>query len=109
MGKRTRIDEYPAKGRGTGGVITIKLKPGDKVAAARVVRDTSLLTFITSAGVVMRTPAEGISTLGRSTQGVAVVNVSSKDVVAGLSCEEPDDELVSDEDGMMVMMSPDGV
>ena len=48
FGKRTDLNEYPAKGRATGGVISIKLRPKDEVAVAKVVSHQSLLTFITT-------------------------------------------------------------
>ncbi len=92
-GKRTALPEYPAKGRGTGGVITIKLRhKKDEVAAAHVVHASSLLTFITANGTVMRCQADDISQLGRLTQGVTILNLQKGDRVAALSCEEPDEE-----------------
>ncbi|MCS6889335.1 MAG: DNA gyrase subunit A [Chloroflexus sp.] len=92
IGKRTALSEYPVKGRATGGVITIKLRnESDEVAAAAVVHEHSLLTFITTSGMVMRTSASEISRLGRATQGVTVVNVASGDRVAALSVEDPDE------------------
>jgi DNA gyrase subunit A len=108
FGKRTRLDEYPTKGRATGGVITIKLRsPTDEVAAAAIVRDNSLLTFITAAGVVMRTSVEEISQLGRSTQGVTLVNLNTGDRVGALSVEEPEE---GDGDGdVPTLISPDGL
>jgi DNA gyrase subunit A len=108
FGKRTELDEYPTKGGGGGCVITIKLRSLDEVVVARVMRDTSLLTLITADGVVMRTRADEISTLGRSTQGVTVINVGSGNRVAGLSCEEPDED---DErsDRVIVNMNGDGL
>ena len=107
FGKRTLLDEYPAKGRATGGVITIKLRPGDTVAAAHVVHDTSLLTFITTGGTVMRCPADEVSQLGRLTQGVTVLNVVKGEQVAALSVEEPDDEERSQ--NILISMNGDGV
>ncbi|MCU0492928.1 MAG: DNA gyrase subunit A [Chloroflexaceae bacterium] len=95
VGKRTALSEYPVKGRATGGVITIKLRPGDTVASANVISSQALLTFITRNGIVMRTTADGISQLGRATQGVNVLNVTKGDTVAALSCEEPEDEEVT--------------
>jgi DNA gyrase subunit A len=92
FGKRTALPEYPAKGRGTGGVITIKLRPKDEIAAAHVVYDTSLLTFITTGGTVMRCQVSDISQLGRSTQGVTILNVGKGDRLAALSVEEPEDD-----------------
>ena len=92
FGKRTALPEYPTKGRGTGGVITIKLRPKDEIASAQVVYETSLLTFITTGGTVMRCQVSDISLLGRSTQGVTILNVGKNDRLAALSVEEPEDE-----------------
>ena len=108
FGKRTELDEYATKGRGGGGVITIKLRSNDEVVVARVVKDTSLLTLITADGVVMRTRAGEISTLGRLTQGVTVINVGSGNRVAGLSCEEPDEDEERSE-RVFVNMNGDGL
>jgi DNA gyrase subunit A len=105
MGKRTALGEYPAKGRATGGVITIKLRAGDEVAVAQVVWDRSVLTLISTGGTLMRTPAVGISQLGRATQGVAVMNISAGDRVASLSVEEQDDE---DERSQQILLTMDG-
>jgi DNA gyrase subunit A len=106
FGKRTSIAEYPTKGRATGGVITIKLRSAsDEVAAAAIVRDTSLLTFITSTGVVMRTSADEISQLGRLTQGVTIVNLNANDRVGALSVEEPEEG----EGDSPTIISPDGM
>jgi DNA gyrase subunit A len=107
IGKRTALTEYPTKGRGTGGVITIKLRPNDEVAVARVVRERTLLTFITASGVVMRTQADGISRLGRATQGVTILNVGKGDRVAALSCEEPEEEERSEQ--VLISLNGDGV
>jgi DNA gyrase subunit A len=109
FGKRTELDEYPTKGRGTGGVITIKLRSSkDSVAAAHVVTDQSLLTFITASGIVMRTTADGISKLGRLTQGVTVLNLTRGDKLASLSVEEPGDE-EQPSPNVLVQMDGDGL
>lgn len=110
IGKRTALEEYPTKGRATGGVITIRLRSeDDKVAAALVVTKESLLTFITTSGTVMRTEAEGISQIGRATQGVTILNLNKGDRVAGVSCEEPS-ELNGDmpSSDTEVLISPNG-
>ena len=105
FGKRTSLPEYPTKGRGTGGVITIKLRPKDEIASAQVVYETSLLTFITTGGTVMRCQVSDISLLGRSTQGVTILNVGKNDRLAALSVEEPEDE---DERSQNVLFSMNG-
>ncbi|NJN65389.1 MAG: DNA gyrase subunit A [Chloroflexaceae bacterium] len=96
FGKRTSVSEYPIKGRATGGVITVRLRQDDQVAAAHVIKNTSLITIITTSGIVNRQRAGGISRLSRATQGVTIINLSKGDRVAALSFEEPPDEEVID-------------
>jgi DNA gyrase subunit A len=92
FGKRTALQEYPVKGRAGGGVITIKLRPDDEIAAARVVDPNDALTLISRHGIVMKTAANGISRLGRLTQGVIVMSLNDGDAVAALSVEAPQEE-----------------
>jgi DNA gyrase subunit A len=87
QGKRTMLDDYPTKGRATGGVITMKLRSNDSVAVARVVQPSDTLTFITRNGIVIRLAANSISSLGRATQGVRVINLNPGDEVAAASVE----------------------
>jgi DNA gyrase subunit A len=85
-GKRTAVSEYPAKGRGTKGVLTIKLteKKGG-LAGALTVREHQDLLFISQNGMVQRTNAGGISQMGRATQGVRVMNCSNEDRVSAVA------------------------
>ncbi|HEX2468800.1 MAG TPA: DNA gyrase subunit A [Solirubrobacterales bacterium] len=85
-GKRTAVAEYPAKGRGTKGVLTIKLtaKKGG-LAGALTVREHQDLLFISQNGMVQRTNAGGISQTGRATQGVRVMNCSDDDRVSAVA------------------------
>ena len=98
MGKRTDLEDYPVKGRATQGVITMRLKPGDEIAAALVLTDSDIVTTITRNGVVMRTRADKISKYGRTTQGVTVINLDKKDLVAAVSAEPPVDDKSDDSD-----------
>ncbi|MDQ3729722.1 MAG: DNA gyrase subunit A, partial [Actinomycetota bacterium] len=61
-GKRTPVPDYPVKGRGTKGVLTIKIteKKG-ALAGAMIVREHQDLLFISQNGMVQRTNAGGIS------------------------------------------------
>jgi len=70
-GKRSDIEEYPVKGRGTMGVKTISLteKKGG-VAGALIVREHHDLVFISQSGMVQRTSVKGISKQGRPAQGL---------------------------------------
>ena len=82
-GKRTAIPEYPVKGRGTKGVLTVKLTPKKGgLAGALIVREHQDLLFISENGMVQRTQAGGISQMGRATQGVRVMNLRDDRVSA---------------------------
>ena len=85
-GKRTPISEYPTKGRGGNGMLTFRIteKTGP-VAVARAVRADQELILVSRDGIVMRTRADLISQQGRSTQGVAVMNVGDDDTVASIA------------------------
>jgi DNA gyrase subunit A len=85
-GKRTPVPEYPVKGRGTKGVLTIKMteKKGG-LAGALIVREHQDLLFISQNGMVQRTNAGGISQMGRATQGVKVMNIKDDDHVSAVA------------------------
>ena len=86
FGKRTAIDDYPVKGRGTMGVKTIALtdrKGG--LAGALVVREHEELVLISREGMVQRITAEGINRYGRASQGVKVMNMREDDVVSAVA------------------------
>jgi DNA gyrase subunit A len=85
-GKRTAIPEYPVKGRGTKGVLTMKLTPKKGgLAGALIVREHQDLLFISENGMVQRTQAGGISQMGRATQGVRVMNLRDDDRVSAVA------------------------
>jgi DNA gyrase subunit A len=85
-GKRTSVSEYPVKGRGTKGVLTAKLteKKGG-LAGALIVGEHQDLLFISQNGMVQRTGVSGISKMGRSTQGVRVMNIKDDDRVSAVA------------------------
>lgn len=88
-GKRTSVEDYPIHHRGGQGVFTITMtaKKG-LLAAMKIVEENDELMIITEEGVVVRTPAEGVSQLGRSTQGVHIMNVADKDKVTAVAVTE---------------------
>ena len=85
-GKRTALVEYPVKGRGAKGMLTARLtaKKGG-LAGARVVREGQELIFISQSGMVQRNAVEGISRMGRATQGVRVMNLKAGDRVSAVA------------------------
>ena len=85
-GKRTPVAEYPEHKRGGQGVYTITMtsKKG-QLAACRVVGPQHELMIVSTDGVVIRVKVRDISKLGRSTQGVKVMNVADNDSVCALA------------------------
>ncbi len=88
-GKRTPLEEYPRKSRATMGILTIDRNALDKVGeviAVRVVQpEEDLITLISANGIVLRTKANTISRIGRSTRGVQVMNLEADDTVVSLA------------------------
>lgn len=85
-GKRTPVTEYPVQHRGGQGVFTITMtaKKG-QLAAMKIVGQEDEIMIVSEEGVVVRTPVSGISELGRSTQGVRVMNVADEDKVVAVA------------------------
>jgi DNA gyrase subunit A len=86
FGKRTRIGEYPIKGRGGLGVRTISLTDRKGyLAGVRVVRDNHEIVLQSRDGVVIRMRADEIQRYGRATQGVRVMNMHEGDIVSAVA------------------------
>ncbi len=88
-GKRTPVSEYPSHHRGGQGVYTITMttKKG-LLAAMKIVKEEDEVMIITEEGIIVRTSVAEISQLGRSTQGVHVMNVADKDKVTAVAVTE---------------------
>jgi DNA gyrase subunit A len=101
-GKRTKLADYPRKGRGGLGVRTAQLVEGKgRLVGARVVRDGYQVMLISTAGTVIRMAVDDIKRSGRSTQGVIVMRFKADDErVSALApvVESDDDEVVSEAD-----------
>ncbi len=99
-GKRTKVKDYPLQSRGGKGVINIKVSPKiGEVVEVKVVELDEELMAITSEGIVIRTPIESISQIGRNTQGVKVMRVSnSEKVVSIVKVKQNLEEAIDDEE-----------
>ena len=76
-GKRTKLPDFPRKGRGGQGVIAAKLtKQGGLVVGANVVQPDDEIFVISDDGVVIRMAVKSISRQGRPATGVRVMNVA---------------------------------
>ena len=92
MGKRTGIDDYPLRGRGGRGVITMKTneRTGRVVGVQQVV-DEDQLMLITDGGKIIRLRIGDIRVIGRNTQGVRLIDLDNGEQVVSLARLAEDD------------------
>ena len=85
FGKRTGIDDFPVQTRGGQGVISIQTdERNGKVIGAEMVNDDDEIMLISDQGMLIRTPVDGISIVGRNTKGVTLVSLNEGEHLAGL-------------------------
>lgn len=93
-GRRTALDEYRMQSRGGLGLTNYKVdaEHGD-VCGIKVVDESDDLMFISSDGVIIRTPCDQIRLMGRVAKGVRVMRVNEgQRVVAFTRTEAAQDE-----------------
>jgi DNA gyrase subunit A len=85
-GKRTPLGDYRVQKRGGQGIITIRTsdRNGKVVRVAQVVDDDEVM-LITDRGKILRCKVSGISTMGRATQGVRVMNLADGEALAAMA------------------------
>ncbi len=86
MGKRTYLNEFTVQKRGGKGVKCYKIT--DKtgyVVGVKAVNDDHEIMMITTAGVIIQIPMEDVSTLGRITSGVKLINLDKGVTVAQIA------------------------
>jgi DNA gyrase subunit A len=85
FGKRTDLDEYPAKSRATKGVVSIKVSERNgKVVGAVQVEELDEIMLITDNGTLVRTRVNEVSVIGRNTQGVRLIRTAEDEHVVAL-------------------------
>jgi DNA gyrase subunit A len=85
FGKRTAVEDYPAQARGGQGVISIQTNERNgAVIGAVLVNDEDEIMLISNQGTLVRTPVEGVSIIGRNTQGVRLVTLNEGEQLAGI-------------------------
>ena len=85
-GKRTKLADYPRKGRGGLGVKTVQLTEArGQLAGARIVHDGYQVMLISNGGTVIKIPVDDVRRLGRSTQGVIVMRLREGEQVSALA------------------------
>ena len=110
-GKRTPLEDYPAKSRATQGVVSIKVseRNGNVVGAVQV-EDNHEIMIISNRGTLVRTRVNEVSTVGRNTQGVILIRTIDEEQVVGLQrIEEIEvDELPEDGSKSVVQDNSEG-
>ncbi|MBD3897829.1 DNA gyrase subunit A [Halomonas sp. ML-15] len=100
-GKRTRLEEFPLRGRGGQGVIAMQTseRNGSLVAAMQVYSADEMM-LITDRGTLVRTRVDEVSITSRNTQGVMLIRLGNDEkLVKTVRIDEPSDE-VADEDAV---------
>jgi DNA gyrase subunit A len=93
-GKRTPVEDYRLQGRGGLGIINLKVSPktGEVVGVRYVTPDEGLM-LITQEGMIIRLNVSGVREVGRSAQGVRLMNLDEGDrIVAVAKLAEKDEE-----------------
>jgi DNA gyrase subunit A len=85
-GKRTEMDEYRLQSRGGKGLITMRVtdRTGPVIVVRMVGADDDIM-LVTDGGKVIRTPARGISVIGRNTQGVRLIDLAEGEKVVAVA------------------------
>lgn len=86
MGKRTNLDEFTKQNRGGKGVKCYKIteKTGNVVGMKSVDEDSEVM-IINTEGIIIRMNCSDISTLGRITSGVKLINLPEGETVASVA------------------------
>ena len=86
MGKRTYLEEFTVQYRGGKGVKCYKVtdKTGD-VIGVKAVNDDHEIMMITTEGIIIQLRMEDVSTLGRNTSGVKLINLEKNNKVARIA------------------------
>ena len=103
LGKSTPIDEFTVQNRGGKGIKCYKVnEKSGNVIGVKAVSDTREIMLITTEGIVIRMEVSGISTLGRITSGVKLINLDEGVKVAKVAKvreEDIEEDIESKENG----------
>ena len=94
-GKRTKVTEFPTKGRGGKGMIAIQAsdRNGPLVGATQLFSGDEIM-LISDQGTMVRTRGDEVSVVGRNTQGVRIIRLKdSENLVSLARIAEPQEEL----------------
>jgi DNA gyrase subunit A len=108
-GKRTPLEDYPVKGRGTRGVINIDANDRNgEVVGMKLVADTDQVILITEKGILIRTRIGEIRETGRNAAGVRIIKVDDGDKLVAMAKVDAEEAAAVAEAGEGPTGSPDG-
>lgn len=107
QGKRTEYSEYRAQSRAGSGLIATKTD--SNVAGALSVREGDEIMLFTQSGQAVRSPVKGIRVIGRTTQGVRLINLAKGDKLVGICRVVETDEDVEAAAGVEGAVDIEGV
>ena len=92
-GKRTELDEFRTQTRGGKGILAMRLteKTGQLASQMLVSPDEDIM-LITDDGTIIRMPVDGISVIGRVSQGVRVMRVTDESRIVGVTATEREED-----------------
>src|SRR5699024_6971014 len=102
MGKRTLMEEFTPQNRGGKGVKCYKISNRTgAIVGAKAVKENQEIMLITTEGIIIRMNVEDISTLGRITSGVKLIDMEKDIRVASIakvreSSKESDEQILLD-------------
>ncbi|MFW6244747.1 MAG: DNA gyrase C-terminal beta-propeller domain-containing protein, partial [Fibrobacterota bacterium] len=104
-GKRTAVEDYRKTNRGGTGIINIKVtEKNQTVVSLKSVQGGQDVMLITRKGILIRLDVDRISTIGRNTQGVRLINLDESDSVIDVALCDRSEE--SEEDTDIVAQAP---
>ncbi len=106
-GKRSPVGEHRIQGRGGKGIIAIKASERNgKVVGSMQVDDNDEVMLIADSGKMIRMPLENVRVIGRTTQGVRLINLADDERVVAMDLVAPEEES-EDEEGLEAEQSTD--
>lgn len=107
-GKRSSVEDYRVTNRGGKGVKTINIteKTGGLIAIKSVTDEDDLM-IINRSGIAIRLHVDQLRVMGRATQGVRLINIGTKDVIAAVAQVPREEEEELQEEGVEGVMEND--
>jgi DNA gyrase subunit A len=97
-GKRSLVEDYREQTRGGKGVITMKITPKTgNLISLKEVSDNDDLMVITQRGKIIRMHAKDIRSMGRNTQGVRLIRLSTEDHIGGVTRVVSEDDILEED------------